>query len=574
MNKNTDLTFNKLFSLFFLLILASCSNPDPISTSSDKLIKRNNVSFFEDSNTPFTGEVVDYHSNKNLKMTGNFIDGKKEGQWNIYFFEPRYGKSVKEFEEFYTNGKKNGKFIRFEPDGKRIISSSEWSNGVFKETLFFGQVMDGSGRTGSLKRRIYHKNNKIYQIKYPETINDQEVLVDKDYKGKIYCQVTDKQTNFIIKRKGDHRNEEYTDGKIYFEDGLSFRTWKDCELNGETEDWTTGRTKKGFYKDDRKTGKWTYFDFNTGGLTKIENYKEDKLHGLVQEYDNDGNGILLYETEYIDGKKDGLKNYYNEYTNKLNRSDTYVQDDRKKSVFYTNLNRASVYVAPFPIDIKNLYDFWYVMTAHGAGESGSRTGVTRDGNKLGWKYISHSCDYVYRKNSQYKDNIDCMKSQTNVIITLDSPIKITANYQGGFLHGSFEISDPDDGHIYTSIEYFRGGKYGEYKITNKEGNVVFSVNCLKGGGEIDDRIINYTSNRVTFTGKCRKDGEEVAYRRSIFSPNQDWVLYSKKIIQNDEVVEYKYFIDPYYQEGMISKGKVDYVVLPFVKDPSLIVVEK
>ena len=99
MNKNTDLTFNKLFSLFFLLILASCSNPDPISTSSDKLIKRNNVSFFKDSNTPFTGEVVDYHSNKNLKMTGNFIDGKKEaievlleGDMISFFATPDFGR--------------------------------------------------------------------------------------------------------------------------------------------------------------------------------------------------------------------------------------------------------------------------------------------------------------------------------------------------------------------------------------------------------------------------------------------------------------------------------------------------
>lgn len=555
----------KLLPILSVLIITSCSDPEtisttpisttPISTTSNKLIEKNNVSFLGDSKTPFNGEIFDYHSNKNLKMTGTFIDGKKEGQWNIYFFEPKDGNPVKEYEESYVNGKKNGKFIHFESNGKDIESINEWTNGVFKEYLGF-RYESGSR---SLNARTYHKNNKIYRIEYPKYDNDyQPLIVDKNYKGKIYCDVTDKQNNITT----SFGNDQHTDGKAYSSDGLSFETWKDCKLNGETEEYrNTFLYKKGFYKDHKQTGRWTTFSLDTEEPTTIENYKEDRLHGLSQNFDSDGNGILLDETEYKNGKKDGIQKFYDKKTKKLSYLENYAKGELKKSVAYANLNSRYTGV--------NLYDFWYVMSAYGAGKKNAIDA----NNKVGWSYINKSCKPVYRKNSQ--DSISCLDSIKGLIIIPDSPIKITANYQGGILHGPFEISDPDDGHIYTSIEYFRGGKYGEYKITNKEGSVVFSVNCLKGGKD----FTAYYQGRDNFSGNCRKDGEQVQYVRSIFSPNQSWVLHSKKVFQNDRIDKEEYFIDPYYQEGMLWGGTDSFkpgsyfngsVVLPFVNDPSLI----
>ena len=64
-----------LLSIFCLLILVSCSNEVPV----DQLVERNGVFYEVNSQTPFTGSVVKYHDNGQLRSSscldnGEFVD--------------------------------------------------------------------------------------------------------------------------------------------------------------------------------------------------------------------------------------------------------------------------------------------------------------------------------------------------------------------------------------------------------------------------------------------------------------------------------------------------------------------
>lgn len=512
-----------LLPIFFLLITTSCSDPE--LTTSDKLVEKDNISYFGNSEIPYTGEVVNYHPNQSLKMNGKFVDGKKEGKWNTFYSHSKEEEPVKKYEEFYINGEKNGKFIHYEEDGTTVISITEWKDGIFKESLRLGPCRDGSGRSGCINGKTYHKNNKIYNIEYPNY-----EFVDKNYKGEIYCKITDKQTKIITQ----HDNEQYTDGKRYHDDGLSFETWKDCELNGETERYWGGFLgMKGTYKDHRKTGKWTWWDPNTDDISSIENYELGVFHGLVQTFYKDS--LLVNQKKYdygflIEEKKfDRGGNIYFE--------ETHTKDKKSKSIEYKTLFET-------PSEKRNhLYDFYHVM--------GSLSGY--------WVYVDRTCDSDILKKTNY-NFMDCLTDINTIKEPNLDPIKITTTFNHDVRHGLFEISDPEDGHVYTTINYFRGGKLGEYKIYNKEGMVIYSVNCLKGGSDYE---YYYTTENDTFSGNCRKDGEEIKYRRSPFTKEKKWYLYSKKIFKNDKVVSSEYYRDPFWNEKQIYEGKI---IVPYDKN--------
>lgn len=55
------------------------------------------------------------------------------------------------------------------------------------------------------------------------------------------------------------------------------------------------------YDNGKRTGEYREYDERKNFLTKIENYKDDQLHGKVQYYNADG--IVIMEYEYKNGKK-------------------------------------------------------------------------------------------------------------------------------------------------------------------------------------------------------------------------------------------------------------------------------
>ena len=62
------------------IIIASCSKEIP----SDRLVERNGIYYEVNSQTPFSGRVVSYYGNGQLKYKGNYKDGEKDGLWKHY----------------------------------------------------------------------------------------------------------------------------------------------------------------------------------------------------------------------------------------------------------------------------------------------------------------------------------------------------------------------------------------------------------------------------------------------------------------------------------------------------------
>ena len=71
---------NKLLPILCFLIIASCSKEIP----SDQLVERNGIYYEVNSQTPFSGRVVSYHENGQLKWKRNYKDGNRDGLSELY----------------------------------------------------------------------------------------------------------------------------------------------------------------------------------------------------------------------------------------------------------------------------------------------------------------------------------------------------------------------------------------------------------------------------------------------------------------------------------------------------------
>ena len=69
----------------------------------DDVVKRDGTYYRKFSNAPYSGHVESYYKNGQLKIIGEFSDGKKVGEWIEYYMSGN-----KKNEGQFANGKKNG----------------------------------------------------------------------------------------------------------------------------------------------------------------------------------------------------------------------------------------------------------------------------------------------------------------------------------------------------------------------------------------------------------------------------------------------------------------------------------
>ena len=86
---------------------ANVDEPPVQTVDLSKLVRRDGLVYEGDSETPFTGVVVDKHANGKKKTEGTFKDGKQEGLWTLW----------------HANGQKKGEAM-FKDDKK--VSETKW----------------------------------------------------------------------------------------------------------------------------------------------------------------------------------------------------------------------------------------------------------------------------------------------------------------------------------------------------------------------------------------------------------------------------------------------------------------
>ena len=101
----------QLLTILCLLILSSYSHSEGISP--DQLVKKDGIYYEVNSNTPFTGSVMEYYENGQLKIRENFKDGKEEGL-SEYFHE----NGELEFRGNVKEGKEDGLWESYHENGQ------------------------------------------------------------------------------------------------------------------------------------------------------------------------------------------------------------------------------------------------------------------------------------------------------------------------------------------------------------------------------------------------------------------------------------------------------------------------
>ena len=94
------------------------------------------------------GSYESFYLNKNLKESGNFLDGVKIGEWKNWTDQ-----GVLTDQYIWKAGKKNGKYRKFSPEGKEI------EYGCYQNDLLHGKQVI----VGDSLHVIHYKHGKVIQ---------------------------------------------------------------------------------------------------------------------------------------------------------------------------------------------------------------------------------------------------------------------------------------------------------------------------------------------------------------------------------------------------------------------------
>tara|TARA_B110000879_G_scaffold132971_1_gene174251 strand:+ start:670 stop:1749 length:1080 start_codon:yes stop_codon:yes gene_type:complete len=309
MNKNINLAFNKLFSLFFLLILASCSKEE-ITVSSDEINFRNEIPYLINSNEPFTGAIKEQDDRGQILSVERFKDGKFHGSHERYtdsgVLESRtvYSEGNLRSEEYFDDetGFIKWKFV-FDDIGNLIEESDFHTNGnLFKLTKI--------SNDGTEQIKIYDEdgNDACNSTLALNTIMDRTKIVS--FKNCL--------------REGMSTYTE-EDGTFYLE-----IPYKNDMIHGEKKffypDGSPKETTQ--YANGKRNGKFISYG-NKGNIKETMSYKNDVPEGRHSiHYDS---GEVKYEGFYQEGKSLGTWKIYHRLYN--SSSELIDINDWKKNYF-------------------------------------------------------------------------------------------------------------------------------------------------------------------------------------------------------------------------------------------------
>ncbi len=209
---------------------------------------------------------------------------------------------------------------------------------------------------------LLFSNNLCAQDNYNKT----------DKEGRRQGKWIDFHSNGQIHYKGQFKNNEPVGEFLYYsEDGNLFAKNK-YSKNGvmESEIYSPeGKLiAKGKYINKKKQDKWEYYSEEDGSIILEENYNNGYLVGKTLAYLS-GTQFVIEETEYVNGKKNGLYSRY--YDNGVPMVEAYYVNDK--------LNGS--YIQYYPNGIVK------------------EEGIFKDGAKVGeWRYYDISGELVSTDN--------------------------------------------------------------------------------------------------------------------------------------------------------------------------------
>ena len=258
---------------------------------------------------------------KNSYMTitdGNYSEGNKSGHWE---YKNLMGQTTSE--GYYIDDKKEGEWKYYEPDfvsDDEIISKGGVVHdiGTGKDTIYDESVGGLSlvmklAYTKTYKYGLLH--GKLVAFRIPRFGTDSIDYICHYYTGQKHGEYEKHNSLGLIVEQGEYNyGKRYGDWK---EDSVLVYRSSGRYKNGKRDGvWTyydfsnpTRLQKKCEYKDGKKDGTWEFYDKETGEKIETLNYKQDKLSGQQTKYANNqisivddfNNGFIQSETTYDKG---------------------------------------------------------------------------------------------------------------------------------------------------------------------------------------------------------------------------------------------------------------------------------
>jgi antitoxin component YwqK of YwqJK toxin-antitoxin module len=150
--------YKDLDKLIFIITKEYAKRPDELNKipTLAQMERKNGRWFIMSTQTPYTGQFIEFYMNGRLKGKGNFKDGLADGLRTAYFQD---GKT--RYIRNYVNGLENGEFKQFFANGK-----------IEQEGIFKDAKEDGIWKlwysTGELKKQVEFKNGKEIATKEDE----------------------------------------------------------------------------------------------------------------------------------------------------------------------------------------------------------------------------------------------------------------------------------------------------------------------------------------------------------------------------------------------------------------------
>ena len=252
------------------------------------------------SNGVKNGKLKQYFSDGSIKFQGDFVNGKI---WNVE-------KKIRN----KTYILKDGKGTLYEWCGRGCYGIYEYENGLKngkgKEYFWYrlsfegeykNDLKNGKGKEcfkgsitfeGEYLNGLKHGKGKEYDGHYLKF--DGEYLYGYKRKGKNYV-------NGILEYEGEYLFGKKWEGKGYDKNGNVI--YELINGNGNIREYGIRDTLifEGEYLNGKKNGKGKEYYFYDGNLIYEGEYLNGLKHGIGKEYDSNGN--LIFEGEYLNGEK-------------------------------------------------------------------------------------------------------------------------------------------------------------------------------------------------------------------------------------------------------------------------------
>ena len=430
---------------------------------------------FEDERVK-DGPFEEINPEGNLKIVGNFSDGKRVGDWKEYF-----DNGILREKGSYKLGKRDGVFQIFDIGGDKVeelvfelgvlkVSHHlknnllhgiqkyyDYEDGILLRTLTYedGKIIEGLWKSYHYNGQISEKGNYLNGEKegiwesyhYNGQIGEKGNFLNGKREGpfELYYE------NGQLKEKENYLNGEI-DGPLeyYHENGQIGQ--KGNFLNGKREGpfelyYENGQLKeKGNYLNDKKEdGIWKFYRDN-GQLREKGNYLNGKREGPFEIYDE--NGQLMTKENYLEGERDGPLEYF-QVNGQLGEKGNYLNGKEE-----------------------GLWEYYYPNGQ--LYKKGNYLNGQKDGK---WEYFDEekvSERTLFYKNGEIFNGL--WKSSD------DDPFEFP-KVKGYFINGkreglweSFHLF----GQLHEKGNYLNGEKEGIWKSYNDKGQLVQKINYYNG----------------------------------------------------------------------------------------------